>query len=80
MFYVQGKTIASIFDSPDFAALVTLSAQAQRGIFNIFFFFPLYTEGKREGGRAKQSRGKYIYSTVITIAMGFKPIAIRKAA
>jgi len=40
--------------SPDFAALATLSAQAQRGIVIYFFSFPLSAKGG--GWRAQRSR------------------------
>jgi hypothetical protein len=48
-----------LVDSPDFASLVTLSAQAQRGIFFIYiFFFPLYTEGEERAASEAKS-GEY---------------------
>jgi hypothetical protein len=39
------KTYCLHIDSPDFAALVTLSAQAQRGIVILYFFFFLSAKG-----------------------------------
>ena len=55
-----------IFYSPDFAALATLSAQAQRGVikWGYIFPFPLYPK-EREGGPAQRRLGESILAAAV---------------